>query len=255
MIDIHSHLLPGIDDGVADWEGSLQLARLAVKDGITHALMTPHHLNGQYVNPASKVIALTEEFQSKLDQAKIKLQVYPSQEIRINGNLIDSLEKGELLTTDEQGGYMLIEFPSNDVPAFTTEVLFELQQHGVAPVIVHPERNQMLMDKPSILYDLIQRGAYAQVTANSYVGVFGKAVMAFSEDIIGQGLAHVLASDAHLLKGRGYNMAAAFDKLAEQVGDKEAVAFAQNARAFVNGTDVERFNASPIKKRRLFSAY
>lgn len=255
MIDIHSHLLPGIDDGSENLNVSLQMARDAVADGVTHALMTPHHLNGRYVNHASDVIKLTADFQTELNNANIPLTVFPSQEVRINGGLLSALDDGDILTTDEQGTYILIEFPSDDVPAFTMDMLFQIQQRGLVPIIVHPERNTRLMKEPQLLNDMVSRGAYAQVTASSYVGTFGKAVTAFSEDIIANGLAHLFASDAHHIPGRKYNMRAAFDKLTKQYGQSMVNEFDNNARALVNGEPLVRWHETPIKKKMFFSAY
>lgn len=255
MIDIHSHLLPGIDDGSENLNVSLQMARDAVADGVTHALMTPHHMNGRYVNHASDVIKLTADFQTELNNANIPLTVFPSQEVRINGGLLSALDDGDILTTDEQGTYILIEFPSDDVPAFTMDMLFQIQQRGLVPIIVHPERNTRLMKEPQLLNDMVSRGAYAQVTASSYVGTFGKAVAAFSEDIIANGLAHLFASDAHHIPGRKYNMRAAFDKLTKQYGQSMVNEFDNNARALVNGEPLVRWHETPIKKKVFFSAY
>lgn len=255
MIDIHSHLLPEIDDGSESLSVSLQMAREAVADGITHALMTPHHMNGQYMNHATDVIALTAEFQAELDKAKIPLTVFPSQEVRINGDLLSALDAGDILSTDDQGTYVLIEFPSDDVPSFTADLLFQIQQRGLTPVIVHPERNTRLMKEPKLLYDMVSRGAYAQVTASSYVGTFGKAVTAFSEDIIANGLGHIIASDAHHIPGRKYEMRAAFDKLTAQYGRSVAIEFDNNAKALVNGERLVRRKETPIKKKLFFSAY
>ncbi|TGE63772.1 tyrosine protein phosphatase [Weissella confusa] len=255
MIDIHTHLLPGIDDGSESLDVSLQMARDAVADGVTHALMTPHHMNGSYVNHASDVIKLTADFQTELNNANIPLTVFPSQEVRINGGLLSALDDGDILTTDEQGTYILIEFPSDDVPAFTMDMLFQIQQRGLVPIIVHPERNTRLMKEPQLLYDMVSRGAYAQVTASSYVGTFGKAVTAFSEDIIANGLAHLFASDAHHIPGRKYKMTAAFDKLKVAYGSDSAKQFDDNAKALVNGERLSRQHQTPIKKKRFFSAY
>ena len=255
MIDIHSHLLPGIDDGSENLNVSLQMARDAVADGVTHALMTPHHMNGRYVNHASDVIKLTADFQTELNNANIPLTVFPSQEVRINGDLLSALDEGDILTTDDQGMYILIELPSNDVPSFTSDMLFRVQQLGLTPIIVHPERNTQLMKKPDLLYDMVSSGAYTQVTASSYVGIFGKSVTAFSEDIIANGLAHMIASDAHHIPGRKYNMRAAFDKLTKQYGQSMVNEFDNNARALVNGEPLVRWHETPIKKKVFFSAY
>lgn len=255
MIDIHSHLLPNIDDGSKSLDDSLDLARAAVADGITDALMTPHHMNGRYINHANDVIELTSKFQESLRAAKIPLNVFPSQEVRINGNLLTAIEQHDVLSTDPSGRYILIEFPSDDVPSYTMDMLFKLQQLGKIPVIVHPERNTKFMKKPELLYQIISKGAYAQVTANSYMGTFGKAVMKFSEDIIDAGLAHVFASDAHHISGRQYQMAAAFEKLSQKSGDKLPILFEKNADALMNGNKMVRFEESKIHKKKLFSAY
>jgi len=116
MIDVHCHMLPGIDDGSKDLMTSLDLAQAAVADGITHALMTPHHMNGRYTNHAADVIRMTDEFQGELDRNNIPLTIYPCQEVRINGQLLDAIDHGDILTCDASGHYVLIEFPSDDVP-------------------------------------------------------------------------------------------------------------------------------------------
>lgn len=255
MIDIHSHLLPGVDDGSKSMDISLQMARDAVMDGITHALMTPHHMNGRYTNHAQDVIERTSTFQSALDSNGIPLTVFPSQEVRINGGLITALNENDILTADEQGTYVLIELPSDAVPNFTMAMLFQIQQRGMIPVIVHPERNTCLMNDPQLLYDMVSHGAYTQVTASSYVGTFGKAVSTFSEDIITNGLAHILASDAHYIPGRGYEMTNAFNKMRKNHGDAVTKKFEENAKALVNGAQLFRFSQTPIKKKRFFSPY
>ena len=223
MIDVHCHMLPGIDDGSKDLTTSLELAQAAVADGITHALMTPHHMNGRYTNHATDVIRMTDEFQDELDRRNIPLTVFPCQEVRINGQLLEAIDHNDILTCDVSGHYVLIEFPSDDVPLYTQNMLFEVMQRGMIPVIVHPERNTRLMKHPGLLYQMVERGAFAQVTASSYVGTFGKKVQQFSEDIIDAGLAHVFASDAH----------------------------EENARALVNGDPLVRFNERKVEKRLL----
>ena len=255
MIDIHCHLLPGIDDGSENLDISLQMAREAVADGITHALMTPHHMNGHFINHAADVIDLTNQFQSELYKNNIPLTVFPSQEIRINGSLLSLLDHHDILTTDEQGQYILIEFPSHDVPTFTKKMLFQLQERGLTPIIVHPERNSELMKHPELLFDMINNGAYSQVTASSYVGTFGKAVQKFSEDILDNGLAQIIASDAHHLPGRTYEMSDAFAKLKKKYGQRRSRLFDENAKALINGDPLIRFDETPIKKKKIFSAY
>ncbi|CAH0416484.1 tyrosine protein phosphatase [Periweissella fabaria] len=255
MIDIHSHLLPGIDDGSQNWETSLDLARQAVNDGIEVALMTPHHRNGRYDNPAEQVTKLTDEFQILLTENNIPLKVFPSQEVRINSEILADLKAGEILGTDEAAKYFLLEFPDNSVPSFTNDLVFRILQTGVTPIIVHPERNTALMARPEELFELINQGAISQITASSLVGTFGKSVQAFTQDIIKNGLTHLIASDAHHLPGRKYEMTAAFNALENLIDHRHVRAFKHNAKAVVNGDSIIRFDETLIRKRKLFSKY
>ncbi|GHC22992.1 tyrosine-protein phosphatase [Leuconostoc lactis] len=251
MIDLHSHLLPDIDDGSASMRASLRMAREAVAEGIDAMLMTPHHMNGQYDNPKADVVALTEKFQSMLDQEGISLQVFPSQEVRINGELIEALAADEILFADEGNRYLLLEFPDDDVPTFSEDMIFNLMQRGIMVQIAHPERNTKLMAQPEILYRLVERGAIAQVTASSYVGVFGKKVQKFAEAIVSHNLGHVFVSDVHDLPNRAFNMQAAFDKLRKKQGAEISELFASNAEAIIDGRPIQRLIPAPIVKRWL----
>lgn len=103
LVDIHCHILPGVDDGAKDWQTSIKLAREAVADGVTHAVCTPHMLNGKYINHKKDVIRLTENFQDMLDDAKIPLTVFPGQEVRISGDLPKALDDDDILFLDEDG--------------------------------------------------------------------------------------------------------------------------------------------------------
>lgn len=251
MIDLHSHLLPDIDDGSASMRASLRMAREAVAEGIDAMLMTPHHMNGQYNNLKADVVALTENFQSMLDQEGIPLQVFPSQEVRINGELIEALAADEILFADEGNRFLLLEFPDDDVPTYSADMIFNLMQRGITVQIAHPERNTKLMAQPEILYQLVERGAIAQVTASSYVGAFGKKVQRFAEAIVSHNLGHVFVSDVHDLPKRTYNMQAAFDKLRKKQGAEVTDLFTLNAEAIIDGRPIQRLLPSPIVKRWL----
>lgn len=105
-------------------------------------------MNGRYTNHATDVIRMTDEFQDELDRRNIPLTVFPCQEVRINGQLLEAIDHNDILTCDVSGHYVLIEFPSDDVPLYTQNMLFEVMQRGMIPVIVHPERNTRLMKHP-----------------------------------------------------------------------------------------------------------
>lgn len=252
MVDLHCHLLPGVDDGSKNMEISLRLAKEATENGITHALLTPHHMNGRYVNHKKDVIKLTKEFQRQLNNHNIPLTVFPGQEVRINGQLIDALDKDDILFADEGNRYLMLEFPDDDVPYYTTQMIFELQQRGIIPVIVHPERNTKIMKHPELLYELLEKGCLSQITASSYVGTFGKKVEEFSRRLIANGQGYLFASDAHDLPGRKYELRQAFDKLGQEFDQDLVERYADNARAIINGENVIINTVQQLKKKKRF---
>ena len=252
MVDLHCHLLPGIDDGSKSMEISLRLAREAIENGVTHALLTPHHMNGRYINHKQDVIKRTAEFRQQLKEHNIPLTVFPGQEVRINGQLIDALDKDDILFADEDNRYLMLEFPDDDVPHYTNQMIFELQQRGITPIIVHPERNTKMMAHPELLYQLLQKGCLSQITASSYVGTFGKKVEDFSKKLIANGQGYLFASDAHDLPGRKYEMRQAFEKLSREFNAELAKRYAENARAIINGENVPANEIRELKRRKRF---
>lgn len=250
MVDLHCHLLPEIDDGSKSMEISLRLAREAVENGVTHALLTPHHMNGRYINHKQDVIKRTAEFRQQLKEHEIPLTVFPGQEVRINGQLLEALDKNDILFADTGNRYLMLEFPDDDVPYYTNQMIFDLQQRGIVPVIVHPERNTKIMAQPDLLYQLLEKGCLSQITASSYVGTFGKKVENFSRQLIKAGQGYIFASDAHDLPGRKYEMRQAFDKLQREFGDELSEQYQQNARLIINGESVQLNDLKSVKRRK-----
>lgn len=251
LVDIHSHLLPEIDDGSPNIETSLKLAQSAVDDGITHALMTPHHLNGKYLNHKKDVINETAAFQEALKEHHIPLTVFASQEVRLSGDIPEALAKDDILFCDEDGRYMLLEFPSEDVPTYAKSMTFDLLGDGITPIIVHPERNNKILQQPELLADFLDQGCLVQVTASSYVGVFGSEIEELSERLVKAGQVATFASDAHSLPKRESKMTVAYQKLAKQKGQKVVDKFKNNAKAIING-DTVTLDWQPLKKKKHF---
>ena len=124
MIDLHCHLLPGVDDGARTLEDSLAMAQQAVSEGISHILVTPHHKNGKYLNPKEAVVEATAALQAELNGRGIGLTLFPGQEVRINGELLEDIEKGDILFVDDEERYLLIEFPTMSIPALYRIIIF-----------------------------------------------------------------------------------------------------------------------------------
>ncbi|KRM27023.1 exopolysaccharide biosynthesis protein [Limosilactobacillus panis DSM 6035] len=198
------------------------------------------------------VIRRTKEFQKQINAYNIPLTVFPGQEVRINGRLLEALDKDDILFADTAGKYMMLEFPDDDVPHYTNRMIFDLQQRGIIPVIVHPERNTEIMARPDLIYQLLQKGCLSQITASSYVGTFGKKVENFSHRLIEAGQGYVFASDAHDLPGRRYEMLQAFDKMKHEFGQKMVEQYQQNARSIINGENVLMNEIKKIKRKKKF---
>lgn len=238
LIDLHAHLLPGVDDGAQTVEDSLALGRLAVREGIEHLVVTPHHRNGHYINHAEEVIVRTQELQDLYNREGVGLTVYPGQEIRINEGFLDDLYNRDLLSLDGGGKYYLIEFPTMEVPDYTWSLFEDLVGQGITPVIAHPERNKVLREDYSVLAELIEIGALGQVTAVSYSGSIGPDFLKTAQDMIRLGLVHLVSSDAHSVDWRPFNMQSAYSRLRDEFGEDMYAYFTDNARRIINGDPV-----------------
>ena len=168
LIDLHSHILPGVDDGAQTIEDSIEMAKKAVSQGITHLMCTPHHNNGKYSNPAQQVITRVNQLQAVLDQEDIPLTLLEGQEVRITGALLEDINNQEILFTDLDNTYILIEFPSGDVPEYSEQLFFELMSHGHVPVIVHPERNAVFRKEPNRLIPFFADGRAYSINGSKY---------------------------------------------------------------------------------------
>lgn len=250
IVDLHCHILPGVDDGSPDLEHSLNLAKDAVKDGVTHILATPHHLDNEYVNHAQDIVKAAADFQEQLDANGINLRVFPGQEVHINGDLPQKYD--DLLGIDSNKHYMLLEFPHGNVPGYAKRLIFDLKKQGITPVICHPERNHEIQENLDLLYDFISDGALAQITATSYVGGFGSHVAEISKKLVEHNLVQIVASDAHTLKGRKFVLSEALNQIAEDFGEKKAMQFEKNAEALINGQRVSAGEISKVKKKKRF---
>ncbi|MTD38453.1 tyrosine protein phosphatase [Erwinia sp. CPCC 100877] len=250
MIDLHCHILPGLDDGAQTIEDSLAMAKMAVSQGITHILCTPHHNNGQFNNPAGKVISCVTALQNELDRQRIPLVLLEGQEVRISGELLEQIEKNELLFADLNNQYLLIEFPTHEIPAYTMQLFDYLLDKGHIPVIVHPERNSKFIEDPNRLLPFVEMGVLTQLTAPSYVGIFGSQIEKTAKKMVAHNLVYMMASDAHNTKKRGFFMKKAYDAIAKDMGQKHVEAMQQMTRDILNGDPVLRPAYKEIKRKR-----
>ena len=253
MIDIHCHILPGLDDGAQTITDSLDMAKEAVREGISSIIATPHH-NQAYHNTKDEIILAVNDLNNRLKEAAIPLEILPGQEVRIYGEIVEGLNNGEILSLS-QSQYMFIEFPSNHVPRYAEKLLFDIQLQGLIPIIVHPERNKQLMEQPDLLYQFVEKGALTQVTASSLCGYFGKNIKKFSEQLIEFNLTHFIASDAHNVKNRTFKMAEALDIVNSKYGPDMVYLFKENAELLVENSNIMKELPERIKRKRFLGIF
>lgn len=248
MLDLHCHILPGVDDGARTLNDSLAMAEKAISQGITHILCTPHHNNGKYSNPADQVIEQVAKLQREFDQRNLPLTLLEGQEVRITGTLLEDIAKGEILFTDLDDTYILIEFPTGEVPAYTEQLFFQLLSQGHTPVIVHPERNTVFRKDPNELIPFLEMGVLTQITAPSIVGIFGKDIKKTAKQMLKHNMIYMVASDAHNLTHRSFYMKEAYKEIKTIGGEKMVSAMQQMTRDLVNGDETTIPNYYPVKK-------
>ncbi len=211
MIDLHCHLLFGVDDGPQRLEDSLALAEALVADGVTQVVATPHILEPLFAASAlrDRVEDLAREFTAR----DIPLQLLSGGENHY------SLSLDELRThTINAGRYLLLEFPHDRLPASAAELIFALRRLGLIPIIAHPERNASLLRNPELLQPLLDQGALAQLTAASLVGDFGSPVRQCARYLLKKRMVHFIASDAHAADWRRPRMQAGFEQACKLIG-------------------------------------
>jgi len=204
MIDLHNHLLPGIDDGAPDLDTALQLAEMAVRHGTTHLVCTPHIHPGRYDNTPSTINQALALFQQGLNQHDIPLQVAAAAEVRFGMELMIGVKNKSIPFLGQWQGQnvMLLEFPHGEMPFGAERLTAWLLQQSIIPMIAHPERNKGLMRDPNKLNPFIQQGCLLQVTAGSVAGDFGEVAQELAVQWLEKNWVTILASDAHNLEHR-----------------------------------------------------
>ncbi|MDD2587157.1 MAG: hypothetical protein PHT79_11900 [Syntrophomonadaceae bacterium] len=235
MIDTHIHILPGLDDGAKDIKHSLEMARMAVQDGITSVVATPHVLTGAYDNSKENILSAVKDLNQLLKAEKIPLKILPGAEYYLEHDLPQRLAEGKLLTINNTG-YLLIELPAAFVPDYSDQIFYELQLQGVIPIIAHAERNHELSLKSDLLEKFIARGALVQITAGSITGLFGKETKKVACNLLSKGLAHLIVSDAHSCHRRVPVLSKARDEAEVNFGTDYARSLVdENPNAIITG--------------------
>jgi protein-tyrosine phosphatase len=235
MIDLHCHLLPGIDDGPDTLAQSLELCRIAVADGITHAVVTPHIHPGRWENTRHSIQQLCEALREVLAKNDIPLQLGFAAEVRLTDQIMQQIADNDIPFYGEVDGYriMLLEFPHGRMIPGSEKLAQWLLNQGIRPMIAHPERNKQLMKDVHQLQPFIEMGCWLQVTAGSVTGGFGKEAQAIAHQLLDDDAVTVMASDGHNSKARQPALLQAFNYVAQHYGKDRAWRLMQNMPATI----------------------
>ena len=233
MIDLHCHLLPGIDDGPDTLAQALELCRIAVAQGTTHAIVTPHIHPGRWENTRASIQQKTQSLKAVLAEQNIPLQLGFAGEVRLSDQIMQQVADNEIPFYGEVDGYqiMLLEFPHGHIIPGTDKLVEWLLKRNIRPLIAHPERNKQLMKDISQIQPFVDAGCWLQLTAGSLTGGFGDNVRGVAWQLLHDDLIKVVASDGHNAKARPPGMKQAFARIGQEYGEERALKLMLDAPA------------------------
>lgn len=256
MIDIHSHILPSIDDGSKSIEETLKMIKQAIEDGTTDIVATPHYCIGYGEEPFTGVKEKVKELNKILCEKKLGIKVHYGQEVYYSNRLLEDLEE-ETIGTINDGRYLLIEFNMRELEEEVFDTLYELGIQNVVPVIAHPERYSYIQKHPSTINKFIDEGCLFQLNAGSIEGRHGSEAKKCAELLLKNGVYSFIGSDGHNIKNRltgvskGILEAQLIDEGIEEVFKENGMKLLNNEKVEFQGSIIEKRKRK--KKRGLFS--
>lgn len=233
MIDIHTHILPGLDDGPQGWEEAIEMCRLAEADGIECLVATPHMMDGVYNSRREDIIEKVRELRGRIE-GLINLKILYGADVHLTPDLIDRIRKGDILTINDRN-HLLLEFPYHILPPFIDSLLFDLRLKGITPIITHIERSYWIQGGFHMVERFVDMGALIQITAMSLTGGFGVLVKSLSERLLRSRLVHIIASDCHSQRLRPPGFSSALKAASAIIGEKDACAMVRDTPLKVIG--------------------
>ena len=251
MIDLHSHILPGLDDGAQTMDEALEMARIAERDGIKKIVATPHLFRNNFIHKDLGIIEKKrEELSQALKKNNIHVEVFAGAEVHISHSLIDEIKKNRNSLVINQSSYMFVEFSSEHVFSGVKNLFFELMSEGITPIIAHPERNSVFIRNPSLLYELVEMEALCQANSGSFSGLYGSRTQEAVYHFLELGLFHFIASDCHNTRSITPRLSEALAKATAIVGAKKANALVrENPKAVLDNDQELPYFPQPLNPR------
>lgn len=251
MIDIHSHILPGIDDGAKNINMTLHMIKMAEKSGTKDIVATPHFYRGYGETPYDEVKKLVKEFNKLAKGEGLGINLHYGQEVYYSEEIINDYKIG-LIGTINDSRYMLIELPMRSFDSETLEVIYELQVMGIIPILAHPERYRPIIEKPERINKFINEGFLFQVNAGSIEGQFGNSVKKTAEILLANNIYNFIGSDAHNDTNRCTGIANGVE-LAKKKSKINEELFRESGRRLLNNEDIEFIGEKVKEKKGIFS--
>lgn len=251
MIDLHCHILPGIDDGAKDMDETLEMARIATSQGIKNIICTPHYI--QYNDSSNKnhLEGLVQEVNKCLYKEGNLLNLSVGHEIYITPDLPKLVREGEVATLNNSR-YILIEFPMNDIPIYAEDVFYELRLMGLVPILAHPERYPMIMENPNLLLKFLNLGVLCQANVGSIRGLFGERVQKTVMTLIDHNMIHFIATDAHSTKRRSPKIKEALEVIKEHDLQLVEELFYENPLKVYQNEEIDAPKPKEVVKKGFF---
>jgi len=247
LIDLHSHILPGVDDGAPDISVTLEMAKMAVADGVEVMACTPHFMPGVFENDAQDVRRRVAELNDHLLEHDIDLALVVGSDAHIRPDFVSCLVEGRILCLHDTR-YVLVEPPHAILPPRLDELLFNILAAGYVPILTHPERLSWIDQSPGLMAHYTRMGVWLQVTAGSLFGEFGRKAQYWAQKLLSDGMVHILASDAHDTAKRPPGLSRAFEYALREVGLDEATQLVlSRAEKILDNSSVEA--VAPVRAK------
>lgn len=253
MIDLHIHILPGLDDGPSSLEEAIEMCILSSDEGIHTLVATPHVIREVYDNTRDIILHAVESLNTSLSRKRIPIKVLPGADVHLDHDVIERLENMDLCTLNDNKRYILLELPETLSGLHLTRAVSALRKRGLCPVLSHPERSPSFQQNVERLYNLVNSGVLVQITARSLMGGFGKEAKRFAEKLLKHRLVHIIASDAHASTTRAPGLLGAVKRAITLTGEEEALKMVQETPSnILRGVPITPPPPIPWAKTRKF---
>ena len=249
MIDLHSHIIHGIDDGSKSLEMSLEMLKISENEGVEYICATPHFITEEFEFTRDKYLEKLNRLIIASREENLKIKILSGLEIYMHPNL-PKLYKEKKIWGINDSEYLLIELPMGQFPMYTEDVFYELMLLGASPILAHPERNIKIMKNHDLIINLIKQGVLMQTNCGSLLGDYGKDVKKTAETFVKRNLVHILGSDGHNITSRKTNLKAAYS-MVKNANEDMYNWILQNETNIINNVSTLEFLELRDNKRKI----